>query len=205
MKLTEHFKVGLAMAMPIRRSDHTDSGFVVDEGTKQPLFSMARVEGYAEALRTGYVDRLIVVGGDEAAYLPGEKISRPEAIMRILIDDYRVGPRVGYLTAPPNTKGVIKTMAASARANGPTNCVYLSSHFHIDRSLGDFRKEEKLEIAGRGAEALLLVDHLWTPEKLLKYFGGGPYAETVVKELSGIAADLRGEYQTIVEKPLGMT
>jgi len=172
------------------------------------LFGKPRLDGFADLIRTNYVDDLYIVGGNEARY-KGETIqvgseripiNRAYAIREMLVHDRDIDPkRVHWLSSVGNTGGnvavITENMDGLKIHGGDEAFLVTTSHYHLPRAMYD------LFLAGRrpvfmSAEAFTLAaakDKAEQQERklaLIKQLGGGPLASTMAQEINGLADKL---------------
>lgn len=197
-----HFSRAFCFGFPVEKTSTTKSGWKPIYGDKQPLFADLRITGWAAALQTGQVDILHPLGYFEDRY-PEEKILRPEVQKLILVNDYGVDPAmVEPMQTEANTWDhlVVMKQVMKEQRIGPRECVIITNHYHDVRSSLFALMADLPGIWVFPAEAFLLEAGVRSRDDLVREFGGGDYAKTVVAEIGGIADILGGRYQI---KPSG--
>ena len=199
-------KLAFGLACNIERAD-TDSGFramLAHPQSKEDLFAQPRLAGFANLLKTGFAERLIILGRDEE----GTDFNQSKAICRIIQMDYGVesGRAVpadsGYGTA--EAADFIKS-SMEAQSISSNDAAVITSFYHLPRT--------QVQLQDRGvflklfpAEAFTFLKRSdpdrWSHEeaaKLIEEFGGGAYESRNVSEIIGIARMIGGLY-----KPQGL-
>lgn len=199
------FMTGLGIAVDVERSS-SPSGFKparFDRGAQRELFGELRILGFAAAIRSGLVQRLILAGGDEGRY-DGETpvVNRAEAVREMLIHEHEIDPNL--VVAHPsrsNTSGNIAIFAEKILESRepPSSFALITSLYHLPRAMIDLAAAGFPEAFPLPVEAAILFEH--PKDKLdsvkgdiIRQLGEGPLAQRMVEEAAGIADKLRGDY-----------
>jgi hypothetical protein len=198
-----HVQLAFGLAFDVERAaDRRRSGWKPAFGSKQPLFGEQRLDGFANALRGGFIPRLVVVGGDEEAYknetveidgIP-QPINRAWAIRQMLFLDKWVDPQTaGWHNSVGNTGGNVAAIRKMMRERKlrPGSCAVLTSHYHCMRAQLAFKKAGLGALSVYPAEAFsLMAPGGISRGELIGQFGDGPLAVTMVSEIGGIANEI---------------
>jgi hypothetical protein len=177
--------------------------------TGKKLFGDLRLEGFAALLKTGFAERLIVVGGAEARY-KDEQIGRACAVREILLRDLGVdAERVEALHSEPSTSGNVAAVKriVEERSLRSNDCAVVSSHYHLPRVHMDLWANDLL-VPIFSAEAFSLLaredpkERLIYKDQMIRRFGQGALAQRMVDEIGGIADKMRGIYGDLPKSPI---
>jgi hypothetical protein len=177
--------------------------------TGRKLFGDLRLEGFAALLKTGFAERLIVVGGAEARY-KDKQIGRAYAVREILLRDLGVdAERIEAMHSEPNTSGNVAAIKriVEERSLQSNDCAVVSSHYHLPRVHMDLWANGLL-MPIFSAEAFSLLaredpkERLIYKDQMIRRFGQGALAQRMVDEIGGIADKMRGIYGDRPRSPI---
>lgn len=190
--------VAFVLTAEVEKDPSTASGYrcAAEQMTQGgQLYGEARYRGVAAMTRLGFAKRVIIVGGQEMRY-PEENITRSLAFKAILEEDMgAVGTIDAALsTAAATTMTSLEVMRSEMARNPTVNYVVVTSYYHAPRTQAQlFWKEVLLPVYP--AEAFILAECVGYKEPLIEEFGGGPFANRVCNEISGVADLLMGRYK----------
>jgi hypothetical protein len=198
-------KIAFGLSFDVEGALANSSGFKAaefDYSSRKALFGDLRLYGFAAALNTGFVEKLVIVGGTEARY--DGHINRAVKIRDMLVKDLGMSP--GRIEALPSGASTAENIAAIGSLMdklelAPSACEVISNHYHLPRIHFDL-VQKGLPLRLVPAEAFWLfesrTDSVWVERTnyLISRFGTGQIAERLVGEIIGIADKMKGTYTT---------
>lgn len=206
--------LGLSVAVELNgasfRPQHEQHGL--------PLFGTLRWAGWASALKAGYADKLIVVGGierlNDRACPPGvgwrcetsgdiRCVPRGLAACYALALDYGVDhSRLDWRHSEGNTGGNAATIRRLVEEFSPSYNIFISTnHYHLPRALMDLHAAGVFSIQSVPAEAYWIAEKARASglgkedlDNLIKELGGGPLAKRTAAEIKGISDKINNRY-----------
>lgn len=188
-------RTAFGLTCNVVRAD-TPSGFLparVHPTSGEELFGEARIAGFAAMLRMGYVQNVVLLGGEDA----GGGFHESQAIRDILMKEHGVdGSRIIALVSGYGTAEAVDYVAREASRS---NAVVVSSFYHLPRIRKLLELRRAYFVPCMEAEALFLLEggkeqEQARAQELLRMFGGGSYARRTVSEIVGIAHLGAGTY-----------
>lgn len=196
---------------------HGDTFIPKPEDGGIPLLGDLRWAGFASALRGGFADELLVVGGSEDlvwADVPEDikanleiddesiPVNRAQAICIALSRDPEISMEaLSWIASEGNTGGNIEAIRQHVEIFDlePDEVCVVSSHYHLPRVSYDLREKGMGALAVVPAEAFWLIecdDRFMGCRYLAEALGGGPLAKRAAAEISGITDKIVGNYQS---------
>ncbi len=183
-----------------------------------PLFAYERFRGFASALRAGFAEHLVLLGGVETLQVPDQQISllvtdrtnttagvyevsRGFAIAQLLQRDFGVtGTQLTSVVTEPNSLGNITAIKAycATKSLNYADCLVATNYYHVPRVVMDLHAA-KLPIAIVPAESLSVAmlnaaERESYGERLRAAFGDSPLTRRAWAEIVGAADKLNGTY-----------
>ncbi len=171
-------------------------------GGIQELFGGLRLSGFAAALRTGAIEKLTVVGGDEGRYKNDNPINRAVAIRLMLIHDFGIDPeQVDAMASNSNTLGNVDII----RAQSVDGDIVITSHYHIPRAAMDIAAAG-MSRAMISAEAFLMLEDPAYKDRIIEELDGNSLAMRCGEEIQRMRDKLKGPYRSRTDaKPVTLT
>ena len=184
----------------------------------EATFADLKYDGLAAALRAGFADRVIVVGGlepvplcdapDGAAETFGVvdghvMIPRGHAGCQVMIETHGAdAAKLGFEVSRPNTAGNVDTTGHITAWPQPGETFTMSAgFFHLLRAYYDVTPHVRAKVGVCPSEAYLLAEaqikgRSVEPivDRLRTAFGGGALCDKIIQELRGISQKIVGTY-----------
>jgi hypothetical protein len=200
LNLAVSVDTAFGLAFNVEKAPEHPGGFLparFDFGARKELYGDLRLNGFAALLRTGFAKRLIIVGGDEAAYKDETpSINQGWAIREMLICGFDIDPaRVEAVESKSDTSGNIAAIAAKMKDDGldARSCAVVSNLYHLPRAAMDLAAAG-LPMPLYPAESFILLEDERHRDALIERLEEGRLGGRVAQEALGIADKLRGTY-----------